>query len=178
MFVTAFSLISEPSEGGKITPNAEILITIRWPDDHPDDVDTIVEDPDSFEQLFGKAEDILEAVSMLKRLSGRRHKVWTSTGLIIHKSVIDSLEFNMSPELIFGEWLGYIWTEYSTVEIEELGEDSLHQLLQSNSWKGKAGGYDLDGQMSKYAEVIDGEKITVLGFAAAAIKNLEKIIES
>ena len=44
MFVTAFSLISEPSEGGKITPNAEILITIRWPDDHPDDVDTIVED--------------------------------------------------------------------------------------------------------------------------------------
>ena len=40
MFVTAFSLISEPSEGGKITPNAEILITIRWPDDHPDDVDT------------------------------------------------------------------------------------------------------------------------------------------
>ena len=25
MFVTAFSLISEPSEGGKITPNAEIL---------------------------------------------------------------------------------------------------------------------------------------------------------
>ena len=140
--------------------------------------DTIVEDPDSFEQLFGKAEDILEAVSMLKRLSGRRHKVWTSTGLIIHNSVIDSLEFNISPELIFGEWLGYIWTEYSTVEIEELGEDSLHQLLQSNSWKGKAGGYDLDGQMSKYAEVIDGEKITVLGFAAAAIKNLEKIIES
>ena len=45
MFVTAFSLISEPSEGGKITPNAEILITIRWPDEHPDDVDTIVEDP-------------------------------------------------------------------------------------------------------------------------------------
>ncbi len=139
--------------------------------------DTIVEDPDSFEQLFGKAEDILEAASMLKRLSGRRHKVWTSTGLIIHNSVIDSLEFNISPELIFGEWLGYIWTEYSTVEIEELGEDTLNQLLQSNSWKGKAGGYDLDGQMSKFAEVIDGEKITVLGFAAAAIKNLEKIIK-
>jgi len=140
--------------------------------------DTIVEDPDSFEQLFGKAEDMLEAASMLKRLSGRRHKVWTSTGLIIHNSVNDSLEFNISPELIFGEWLGYIWTEYSTVEIEELGDDSLFQLLQSNSWKGKAGGYDLDGQMSKYAEVIDGEKITVLGFAAAAIKNLEKIIDS
>ena len=73
---------------------------------------------------------MLEAASMLKRLSGRRHKVWTSTGLIVHNSVIDSLKFNISPELIFGEWLGYIWTEYSTVEIEELGDDSLHQLLQ------------------------------------------------
>ena len=45
MFVTAFSLISDPERRGKVDPNAEVLITIRWPDDHPDDVDTIVEDP-------------------------------------------------------------------------------------------------------------------------------------
>lgn len=45
MFVTAFSLISDPDARGKVDPNAEVLITVRWPDDHPDDVDTIVEDP-------------------------------------------------------------------------------------------------------------------------------------
>ncbi len=45
MFVVAFSLMNEPIESGKVDAKAEMLITVRWPDGHPDDVDTIVEDP-------------------------------------------------------------------------------------------------------------------------------------
>jgi len=45
MFAIAFMLISDPSEGGKIDSKAEILISVRWPDQHPDDVDAIVESP-------------------------------------------------------------------------------------------------------------------------------------
>ena len=45
MFVVAFALMNEPVESGKVDPKAELLITVRWPDGHPDDVDTIVEDP-------------------------------------------------------------------------------------------------------------------------------------
>ena len=45
MFVVAFSLMNEPAQSGKVDPKAEMLITVRWPDGHPDDVDTIVEDP-------------------------------------------------------------------------------------------------------------------------------------
>ena len=45
MFVAAFASIHEPAETGKIEAKAEVLITIRWPDGHPDDVDTLVEDP-------------------------------------------------------------------------------------------------------------------------------------
>ena len=45
MFAIAFMLISDPSEGGKIESKAEILISVRWPDKHPDDVDAIVESP-------------------------------------------------------------------------------------------------------------------------------------
>ena len=45
MFAIAFMLISDPSEGGKIDSKAEILISVRWPDEHPDDVDAIVESP-------------------------------------------------------------------------------------------------------------------------------------
>ena len=45
MFVTAFALMADPTEGGNIESNAEILITVRWEDGHPDDVDTLVEDP-------------------------------------------------------------------------------------------------------------------------------------
>ena len=45
MFVAAFTLISDPNDTGKIDSKAEVLITIRWEDRHPDDVDTLVEGP-------------------------------------------------------------------------------------------------------------------------------------
>jgi hypothetical protein len=45
MFFIAFLLISPEPESGKIDTNAEFIITTIWPDDHPDDVDTYVEDP-------------------------------------------------------------------------------------------------------------------------------------
>ena len=45
MFAIAFVLISDPTDGGKIDSKAEILISVRWPDQHPDDVDAIVESP-------------------------------------------------------------------------------------------------------------------------------------
>ena len=45
MFAIAFMLISDPSDSGKIDSKAEILISVRWPDQHPDDVDAIVESP-------------------------------------------------------------------------------------------------------------------------------------
>jgi len=137
--------------------------------------DTLVEDPDSFEQVFGKANDTLEAASMLKRLSGRRHKVWSSTGLIIHNSL--QLDIEKVPAVEYGEWLGFIWTDVSTVEIDDLSDEIFSELLYSNSWVGKAGGYDLDGEMSKYANVINGEKITVLGLASSAIVNLKSLFK-
>ena len=45
MFIASLLLMQDPSKDGKTDPKAEILITIRWPDRHPDDVDTIVEGP-------------------------------------------------------------------------------------------------------------------------------------
>ena len=45
MFAIAFMLINSSEETGNIRSNAEILISIQWPDEHPDDVDAIVEDP-------------------------------------------------------------------------------------------------------------------------------------
>ena len=45
MFAIAFMLINSSEETGNIRSKAEILISVQWPDDHPDDVDAIVEDP-------------------------------------------------------------------------------------------------------------------------------------
>ena len=45
MFVIAFMLINDSQDAGSIDTKAEVLISIQWPDDHPDDVDAVVEDP-------------------------------------------------------------------------------------------------------------------------------------
>lgn len=46
MFVAAFALMRDPDDTGKIDSKAEVLITVRWQDRHPDDVDTLVEGPE------------------------------------------------------------------------------------------------------------------------------------
>jgi len=45
MFFIAFSMINPVAESGQIDTEVELLITMGWPDDHPDDVDIYVEDP-------------------------------------------------------------------------------------------------------------------------------------
>ncbi|MBV7407723.1 hypothetical protein [Maritimibacter sp. DP1N21-5] len=45
MFFIAFAMINPVAEEGKIDTEVEILITVRWPDAHEDDIDVYVEDP-------------------------------------------------------------------------------------------------------------------------------------
>lgn len=45
MFFISFAMINKPADEGKVDPKAEMLITVSWPDNNPDDVDTYVEDP-------------------------------------------------------------------------------------------------------------------------------------
>ena len=45
MFFIAFLLINPDAEAGKVELKAEFIITVAWPDRHPDDIDTYVQDP-------------------------------------------------------------------------------------------------------------------------------------
>jgi hypothetical protein len=38
-------LINSSEEEGNINTKAEVLISVQWPNEHPDDVDAVVEDP-------------------------------------------------------------------------------------------------------------------------------------
>ncbi|MHA6728827.1 hypothetical protein [Devosia sp. A369] len=44
-FFLAFALISPSNKTGKVDTEVELLITVGWPDNHPDDVDIYVQDP-------------------------------------------------------------------------------------------------------------------------------------
>ena len=125
--------------------------------------DTLVEDPDDQRAALGKPRDESSAVFSLIRLSGRRHRVWSSTAIL-------SREIG---DIRVGEdWLATIWTDYSIVEFVHMEEDDIIDLIKSRSWEGKAGGYDLAGAAGKFASVVDGEEVTVLGFSNRAIDSL------
>jgi len=45
MFFLAYLAINSDAKQGKIDTKAQMLVTVSWPDNHPDDIDTYVEDP-------------------------------------------------------------------------------------------------------------------------------------
>ena len=125
--------------------------------------DTLVEDPDDQRAALGKPKDESSAAFSLIRLSGRRHRVWSSTAILSRK--IGDID-------VGEDWLATIWTDYSIVEFVHMEEDDIIDLIKSRSWEGKAGGYDLAGAAGKFASVVDGEEVTVLGFSNRAIDSL------
>ena len=85
--------------------------------------DTMLQDPDVDTLAMGKAKDAIEAAAMLHRLSGRRHRVWTATGLLFEAR----WEFHLNQAI---------------VEFDNLTDEVLVELVLNESWVGKAGSYD------------------------------------
>ena len=130
--------------------------------------DTLVEDPDDQRAALGKPKDESSAAFSLIRLSGRRHRVWSSTAILSRKT----------GDISVGEdWLATIWTDYAIVEFVHMGDDDIIDLINCRSWEGKAGGYDLAGDAGKFASVVDGEEVTVLGFSNRAIDFLSDLLD-
>ena len=118
--------------------------------------DTMLQDPDVDGLAMGKARDAVEAAAMLHRLSGRRHRVWSATGVCYQ----GSWEFHLNQAI---------------VEFDELSDEVLVELVLSDSWVGKAGSYDLAGEMSEYANLVEGDEATVLGIASDAMSRLVEL---
>ena len=118
--------------------------------------DIMISDPDDHSLSMGKPADAAEAAMMLHRLSGRRHQVWSATG--VH---------------FMGKWT--FFCEFALVEFPTFSDEVLLNLIRSGSWKGKAGGYDLHGPMGEHARLVDGSESVVLGLAQSAMEMLEQL---
>lgn len=125
--------------------------------------DTLVQDPDDELCALGKPADEISATSMLIRLSGRRHVVWSSTAL---------MEIGRGDVALEEGWRTTLWTDFSIVEFEELKEEWLEKMIREESWLGKAGGYDLAGIAEEVTRVVEGEEVTVLGFSNRSMDEL------
>ncbi len=126
--------------------------------------DTMIEDPDDHRLSIGKPKDALTATSNLIRLAGRKHRVWSSTSILLPLEVATGK----------ADWDILNRTSCATVEFSELGDDEIYDLISSESWKGKAGGYDLAGTAGQFCRVVEGEEVTVLGFSPAAVGILKQ----
>lgn len=114
--------------------------------------DTIVEiDGD----LLGKPEDRDGAARMLRRLSGRLHRVASSVALM---DVAAGL-------LVSG-------VAVSEVRFDELDEGRLAAYLDSDEWSGKAGAYAIQGDAGAFAHLSSGEMDTVIGLPMKLVKQL------
>lgn len=123
--------------------------------------DTLVEDPNDVYTALGQPVDEISALRMLLDISGCRHLVWSATAII---------DFRLEQPRIDR------FLESSVVEFETLDEQVLGNLISSDSWRGKAGGYDMAGPAKSFSKLIEGELVTVLGFSNEAMTHLRQII--
>lgn len=99
-------------------------------------------------RIMGKPEDAAQAAEFLIALGGRRHKIITSVAVkrgdqIWQKDVV------------------------SEAKMKRLSDDELNFYLASNDWKGKAGGYAIQGPAGAFIPWISGSFTGIVGLPLA-----------
>jgi len=104
-------------------------------------------------RILGKPADEAEARHFLSMLSGRRHRVTTGVAL---KG---------------GERL---WTRTveTVVRFKRLSDAELDAYAASDEWRGKAGGYAIQGRAAAFIPAINGSYSNVVGLPLAEVAGL------
>ncbi len=95
-------------------------------------------------RIMGKPADAAEAAAFLYALSGRRHKVITSVAV------------KRGPD---------VWQKdvQSTVAMKPLSDAEVNAYLASDDWRGKAGGYAIQGPAGAFIPWINGSYTGIVG---------------
>ncbi|WP_298837469.1 nucleoside triphosphate pyrophosphatase [uncultured Roseobacter sp.] len=104
-------------------------------------------------RILGKPADADEAVSFLKALSGRRHRVITAVAVrqgerLLERDVV------------------------SVVRMKSLSEQDIAFYIATGDWQGKAGGYGIQGPAGALIPWIRGSFTGIVGLPLAETANL------
>ncbi|TMM51671.1 Maf family protein [Sulfitobacter sabulilitoris] len=104
-------------------------------------------------RILGKPEDAQDAERFLRMLSGRRHKVVTAVAVRRGDR---------------------IWERdvQSTVRMKSLSDDELAAYLATGDWRGKAGGYAIQGPAAVLIPWISGSFTGIVGLPLAETATL------
>lgn len=118
-------------------------------------LDAIAADPENFvlcadttvaigRRIMGKPADAGEAADFLMRMGGRRHRVVTAVALKLGNQ---------------------IWERESItiVKMKRLSDIELNGYLATQDWRGKAGGYGIQGPAGAFISWIQGSYTGVMG---------------
>lgn len=104
-------------------------------------------------RILGKPQDAKEAAHFLTRLSGRRHRVITAVAV------------RRGDQL----WQRDVVTQ---VKMKMLSNEELNAYLASEDWRGKAGGYGIQGMAGAFIPWIGGSFTAVVGLPLAETAKL------
>lgn len=121
------------------------IISARYPEAVVLAADTVVV---AGRRILPKAEDEKTARECLEFLSGRRHRVYTAV------CVLDSKRTQQAVEV-------------TTVKFDRLVNENIEAYVRSNEWKGKAGGYAIQGLAERFIPWINGSFSNVVGLPVA-----------
>jgi septum formation protein len=99
-------------------------------------------------RILGKPADAGEAAAFLTLLGGRRHDVITAVA--VRRGARD--------------WLR---TSVSTVRMKRLSDAELNAYLAGGEWRGKAGGYGIQGAAGAFIPWIQGSYTGIMGLPVA-----------
>lgn len=106
-------------------------------------------------QMIGKPENDVDAVRMLKLLSGNTHKVVSGV------AVVNSLT---------GERL--IGSDVATLKFRELSSVEIDLYVASKAWKGFAGGYAIQGKAAPFVLSYHGNLSAIIGFPIVMVADM------
>lgn len=106
-------------------------------------------------RILGKPDDARAAAASLALLSGRRHRVMTAMALL---RLGDGAALPEPPRTRIVQTM---------VQMRRLSERQIADYIASGEWRGKAGGYAIQGRAAAFAPAINGSYTNVVGLPLA-----------
>lgn len=105
------------------------------------------------DEVFGKPADARAAEAMLRRLSGRTHRVLSAVSLVSADRELQALDV-------------------SEVRFAELDDATIAAYVAGGEWRGKAGGYAVQGSAQAFIAHVSGSFSGVMGLPLHATATL------
>jgi nucleoside triphosphate pyrophosphatase len=117
--------------------------------------------------ILGKPQTSGEARDMLARLSGRTHRV--VSGVALARTTV-AIEESAGGREVLGTPRVAVAT--TGVVFRPLSEGEIEAYVESGEWKGKAGGYAIQGMAAFFASEVQGEYSNVVGLPLCLLGQL------